>query len=266
VVSFILSLVLVISITALSLTLIRLNVLNKRTSAQARELKLIKSSHDVLKKQNIKIEFLSQEKERRRIADGLHDELNASLITIKLNLEFIHKHTEDQKTHAITRELLDLIADTVKRSKEIVYDITPNYLIQLGLVDSINTISRRINDSYRIKVKVQTEGEAKKLGYEKELLIYRIVQELINNSAKYSNAWEVSVKLKWESTKLSIEVNDCGVGLHDYKPFKGTGLLSIKRRLLLYEGTCEFNDLTYRGNIKISVPYEHKAVHSSVLG
>jgi two-component system, NarL family, sensor kinase len=206
---------------------------------------------------NLQASFTAQEDERNRIAISLHDEIGASLTTIKINLETLYKKLENTRgVNLLFNELFTLIAETIKRSREIVRDISPATLKQFGITHAIDQLCRSVNHSFVIKAKLEITGTTIRLSEERELLVYRTAQELINNALKYSNAWQVFVSLNWLVNVLELEIRDNGLGVQDYRPIGSTGITNIENRVKLLGGTVN-QEMAYGGtHFKITIPYE----------
>ncbi len=191
-----------------------------------------------------------QEKERQRIARDLHDGLGGLLSSIKMKIE---GRTKDyQRDHegllAVAGEMIDEACTEVRR---ISHDMMPGALIQLGLVQAVEDMVEEVRNTGDVNIEIDYEGEWV-LTDQQSVHLYRIIQEILNNSLKYSQASEIDIKLKSVSDQLQLIISDDGVGF-DLKSAKrkgGIGLKNIEARVAYLDGnlkiiTKEMEGCTY---------------------
>lgn len=196
-----------------------------------------------LKKEVFQAIVDTQEQERFRIGTQLHDSVAQTLYAIKLNLQHLEKDNVGNKDEMQTIKLM--LNDAIAQIRNISIDLVPAVLHDFGLKAAIQFMVNRIDMSdFKITTvitrKVEEEEE------EVKLVIYRIVQELLNNCLKHSNANKVAVKVGMNDNKIQIMVKDNGVGFSEElanSMKKGIGLRSIKNRIDLYQGEIEILEL-----------------------
>ncbi|ELR69033.1 two-component sensor histidine kinase of extracellular degradative enzyme, putative [Fulvivirga imtechensis AK7] len=204
----------------------------------------------------------SQEKERKRIASDLHDGVGAMLSAAKLNLNMLRSGTipMEELSEAIgeTKEMIDDTIDTVRRISK---DLLPSSLEAFGLSKAVEELCTKL-DNPQTSVKFEEKNEPHTLSQQEELLIFRMIQELINNALKHAEASEIAVYLDW-GKPLTIVVTDDGKGFNleeirgDIK--KGVGLYSIENRASLIGGDVEFKSEPGTGStVKIIIKKEHE--------
>jgi two-component system, NarL family, sensor kinase len=171
-----------------------------------------------------------QEGERRRIAADIHDSLSSILWATKLNIAFVIGKIKSPPN--VLRSLLEsakLIDEAMDSSRRIARNLTPEILEILGLTSALEELCSRFSNS-EIRIFFKGHGTVSYVSIENQICIYRIVQELINNYIKHSNAKVVSIELYGgQSTVITIIDNG--------QPFKlgghqnGLGLLNIRNRI-----------------------------------
>lgn len=196
-----------------------------------------------LKKEVFQAIVDTQEQERYRIGTQLHDSVAQTLYAIKLNLQHLEKDNVGNKNEMQTIKLM--LNDAIAQIRNISIDLVPAVLHDFGLKAAIQFMVNRIDMS---DFKITTVITKKVEGVEQEvkLVIYRIVQELLNNCLKHSNANKVAVKVGMNESKIQIMVKDNGVGFSEElanSMKKGIGLRSIKNRIDLYQGEIEILEL-----------------------
>lgn len=185
----------------------------------------------------------SEEEERRRIASELHDDVGASLSSIRL---FLHKADEQSGNSPAIQQSIDLIDDTIKKVRDISHKLQPATLQMLGLYSSLYALAEIYNRSNGIKVEVQAVNTLPRLTPNTELHIYRIVQELINNVIKHSGGEKISIHVlqSGEKIQLSLVHDGNGIAKEEYSALltkKGAiGLKNIENRLKFIHATIEF--------------------------
>lgn len=181
----------------------------------------------------IRLESLldGQEKERKRIAEELHDGLNGDLSAIKYRLSGLEDtglQSEDRENLEKTIEMIDNACTQVRR---ISHNLMPSSILDFGLVETANQYCSKINSSHPLSLDFQYFGNPLVLPKKAETVIYRIIQELLNNIIKHSKATTALVQLNFHENDLFVTVEDNGVGF-DLKTAKnGLGLKNIQSRI-----------------------------------
>ncbi len=189
----------------------------------------------------------SEEEERRRIASELHDDVGASLSSIRL---FLHKADEQSGNSPVIQQSKDLIDETIKKVRDISHKLQPATLQMLGLYTSLQALAEIYNRSEGIKVDVRADHSLPRLVPNTELHIYRIIQELINNSIKHSGSSKISINVNLIGENLQFAVTQDGKGIakEEYAGLlvkKGAiGLKNIENRLKFTNATIEFRKLS----------------------
>jgi len=186
-------------------------------------------------KQKLKTIIATEEKERKRFAKDLHDGLGATLSAAKMYLN-IAKRTPDnpEKANEMLSEAIDLIDKAGKNAKEIAVNIRPHDLTNFGLAVSLQNFVERINNIETIHINLDTSKFKAKPDEQQEQHIFRLVNELINNTLKYADAKNINIELSSDNDLIFIDYADNGKGF-DYEKImnsnkSGTGLDNIIER------------------------------------
>jgi signal transduction histidine kinase len=185
----------------------------------------------------------SEEEERRRIASELHDDVGASLSSIRL---FLHKADEHPGNSPAIQQSKELIDDTIKKVRDISHKLQPATLQMLGLYSSLHALAEIYNRSKGIKVIVKADHTLPRLAPNTELHIYRIIQELINNIIKHSGGEQIAISVFQLGEKMQFSLTHDGTGIakeeHEGLLTKkgAIGLKNIENRLKFIGGTIEF--------------------------
>ena len=188
----------------------------------------------------------TQEEERRRIAEALHNGVGQLLYATKLNLE--NQHAAGTREAALT-----LLDEAIKATRTISFELTPGILEDFGLATALQELVRRVPRA-SLDVQLHAAGLEAALPRLLEVAVYRIVQELLNNILKHAQAQEAFLHVVREDDSLLLSVEDNGVGL---KPgvlsqpavASGIGLTSIRNRIDLLGGQLTIDSRPSRGTI-----------------
>lgn len=208
-------------------------------------------------KQLLEATIDSQENERNRVGSELHDSVGAMLSTIRLNLKMASSdHTKLTEAASDITQYLD---ETIETVRSISRDLYPAGLKTFGLSGVVRELLERINKLNQLKVEFIEKNNAIRLSQKQELMIYRIIQELVNNALKHSRAHEIKIEFDWQNDELLINVSDDGIGFtsDQLDPTKrGIGLYNIANRAAVINAKVEFRNLENSGaNIILTVPY-----------
>jgi len=179
-----------------------------------------------------------QEDERLRLARELHDDTIQSLIALQQRIEMVEKAVGRDPVAASAKvaELKTLLTNTLGSVRRFVRDLRPTYLEDLGLIPALETLSHEANAQFEVV------GEEKRLDAERELALYRIVQEALRNTQKHSHAHNVSVKLTFDSDEVTAAIEDNGAGFdapespNTYARAGHFGLMGMQERAQLFGG------------------------------
>lgn len=201
----------------------------------------------------------SQEEERKRIAGDLHDSVGALLSATKLYLKQIDNVNNLANLPAIKTESLNLVNETIVNVRQISHNLLPPTLERFGFVAAVEDLADKINQSKAVRFNVQS-GNHKRFGLEREVGLYRIVQELTNNTIKHAEAEVIEVSIEFDEENLRIIYEDDGKGFDWEKQQsrggkKGLGLRSIASRANYLNAAFDFPQQTEKGmRLHLSVP------------
>ncbi|MCC6181448.1 MAG: sensor histidine kinase [Bacteroidia bacterium] len=201
----------------------------------------------------------AEEKERRRIAQDLHDGVGQLLSATKMNLSNLEsklKLESDEQKLAL-QNALSLMDDSVKEVRVVSHNMMPNTLIKLGLASAVREFITKLGNSPSLKVDLEIIGLDKRLDNQTETVLYRVIQEIVNNIIKHAKASQISMQLIKHDTELNIMIEDNGVGFDSTKinEFNGIGLKGIQTRVEFLNGNVHFDSMVGRGTtVIIDVP------------
>ena len=226
-------------------------------------------SRDITQTKNLENRLLktvieTEEKERKRFAVELHDGLGATLSGINMYINAVlSENTEEQVKEELLLKVQTLIRLVSNDLREVAHNIRPHELSYLGLSASIENLIRRITIPEQIKVLTDFADFKINLDSDTELILYRVITELINNTIKHSGAVKIYIKIENSMDFVFIEYKDNGIGFDYEKIMSSTnkqnmGLQNIKNRLKAVNGTVEFISKENAGlSVHISVEIQN---------
>lgn len=193
----------------------------------------------------------SQERERQRIAAELHDGLGQSLLVIK-NRALLGTMSPDDQREAQEQfnEISLASSQALEEVREIAYNLRPYHLDRLGLTQSIKAMLETVNDSTAIEFAFDIMPLENVFPKDEEVIVYRVIQECVNNIVKHSQAGEASVLIHRSDTGITMTIEDNGRGFtpKSYKQTKGGfGLIGLEERVRILGGTLQIRSAPDNG-------------------
>jgi signal transduction histidine kinase len=242
-------------IAAALIILLWFNNINKKRQLQQRHIQQLEQEKQLL---STKALLRGQEDERNRMAKDLHDGLGGMLSGIKLTLGAMKGNMVLTAGNAqLFADALQKLDQTISEMRRVAHSMMPEALIQLGLGQALNDYCEGLQaNSQTLTINYLQFGMEERLPNETEIVIYRIVQELLTNVIKHSKASEVLVQLMRQKNLLMLTVEDNGVGFDvANEKYKGAGLGNIQSRVNYLNGSLDIKAEPGRGSsFHIEIP------------
>src|SRR5690606_17971083 len=191
----------------------------------------------------------TQEEERRRISESLHNGLGQLMYGIQISMNQLRKEkalTEPEKYDEAKSFTEKLVAEAIKESRSISHELMPATLEQFGLRSAIDDVCQQL--SGKITFDLRYKDTTPRLEKFLELAVFRTVQELMLNVVKHAGATQASVQVNIKPNLVHIVVSDNGRGLADaYESKSGIGLSSIRSKIKLLNGVVKINSVPDKG-------------------
>jgi signal transduction histidine kinase len=182
----------------------------------------------------------TEENERRRFANDLHDGLGPLLSTVKMSLSSLGGRISDSSGLVILNNTNHLVNEAISSIKDVSNNLSPHVLSNFGLASAISAFTTKINQTKAIEIDFKSNMENVRLENDKEVVIYRAVCELINNSIRHSGASRIEIELNKHEKIITLQFYDNGRGFETSKLYaednKGMGLPNIETRVKTVEG------------------------------
>jgi signal transduction histidine kinase len=199
----------------------------------------------------------SQESERKRVAGDLHDSVGGMLSAIRVGLTSLARRLPDPLMLDQQKKMLD---DAIGSVRSISRDLMPATLEKFGLVQAVKELCDQYQDTALVRIHFSEHAETCTLDQKRQLLAFRIAQELVNNAVKHANATLINVTVK-ESDHLEIVIEDDGIGFdaesmrYEKKQGRGVGLFNIQNRVRLLNAKLEYDRIRDKGSkFNLTVP------------
>jgi signal transduction histidine kinase len=229
------SIIFIYFIGTLGMVLLALSILFFFITYQKRMLKKQLELNEIRARQQEEIiqnTISAQEKERKRIAQDLHDEVGAMLSVVKLNVGRIEKKSEGPIAKELAAQTKNYLDEVITQVRRISRSLLPPSLEKLGLFFALEELANWVNKADQLKIICWKSGEQFRFESKKELAVFRIAQELLNNAIKHSGATFIYINARFSvNSTLMISITDNGKGfnLEDRKN-TGLGLKNLESR------------------------------------
>lgn len=223
------------------------------------KLKQEKLARELLLKQQeeaTKAVLNAEESERRRIAVELHDGVGQVMSAARMNLEAVVRdiQTLDEDKLLRLERVVSLVDEGCKEVRAVSHSMMPNALLKKGLSSALYDFIQKI-DQRVLKIHLHIEGLKIRLSPETEAIVYRIIQECVNNVIKHSGANQLEISIIHDERNLDITIEDNGKGFNTKAFDSGIGLQNIKARIQYLRGTLELDSTPAKGTfVGIYIP------------
>lgn len=195
--------------------------------------------------------FSLSEKERKNLSNDLHDSVLQDLLQMLREIDRLQKEVEDASIQEDLAQLKEKVLDNIHLVRETCNELRPPLLNELGIIQSIQNLIDQTKLRCNFILNSELDYSIQLKDKEKELIIYRVIQELLNNAMKHSLASEVALSLQQiEKDKILLKYCDNGKGIdmtHLNDSFKTMGIFGIKERVKSIGGTISIESEIGKG-------------------
>jgi len=206
----------------------------------------------------------AQESERRRVARDLHDGINQILSSIQFRLKSAEEKDSTRK-NPLVREIGEariLLEEAIQEVRRISQNLRPSILDDLGLIAAVRSVCDEFVERCKIQIDTEFSGIVNRLPDNIELVLFRTIQESLNNIEKHSAATRVDLRLAMKDAYIEALIRDNGKGF-DYfalaekrKKHRGLGLDGMKERVTYLGGTVEVTSKVHKGTeVLVQIPW-----------
>lgn len=212
--------------------------------------------------EQLRLAFDVQEQVKKDIARDLHDEIGTRLATLKLYTSQMARYVGDDEAPRTLRNAINgLINDTISDVRDLLRELNPRTLEQYGFGPALEELLDRINATGAIQAHVSLDDSLTRLPTDTETMLYRIVQELINNTLKHANADQIDITCRSREDRIYLTYADNGKGFNYEGVRQGLGIGNIESRVAMLQGVIQWQTEHEKGTsvmILLPLPYADK--------
>jgi two-component system NarL family sensor kinase len=204
----------------------------------------------------------AEEKERKRIAEDLHDGIGQMMSAAKMNLSAIENElvfkTPDQKLKF--ERIIGLIDESCREVRNVSHHMMPHVLVNAGLGAALKEFTDKVDNTV-LEIELYHEGLQERLDMNVEAILYRVIQECVNNVIKHAAASHLTISLIKDADGLSATIEDNGIGFDAGKKngHEGMGLKNIRTRIEYLKGSVDFDTRPGNGTlVAIHIPLQNR--------
>ncbi len=194
-----------------------------------------------------------QEQTLKNISQEIHDNIGQSLSLVKLNLNTLDL-SNPQQAIAKIESTKELVGKSIHDLRDLSRSLNTDSVLANGLKPAIEHELALLNRAGGYQTILKLEGEPARFDAKKELIIFRIFQEAVNNIIKHANASSITVELTYSDSEFSLGIGDNGVGFKENEQDEGSGLRNMKNRAQLIGGEFNLNTGSSGSFIQIKIP------------
>lgn len=225
-----------------------------RRHRKKHQLQIEKSNRQQAEIDLLNASISGEEKERKRIANELHDGLGGLMSALKLQANQIERNAGELQQKYSFQRLNTIITALHAEMRKTAYNLSPNLLLQNQLVQAVSIYCHQIGQAAEIDIRVQAIGSFDTLPYHFSLTVYRIIQELIHNIVKHAEAQHALVQLVNETDIFMLTVEDDGKGYDASAVHNGLGLKNVESRVKAFRGSMDIRRLA-GGGTTVTIEY-----------
>ncbi len=200
---------------------------------------------------------MAEERERKRIAGVLHDEIAQTLAAVRMRLDLYRDVPSDQKDKTL-QEARELLLESIQETRRLMNDLGNPLLFDLGLRAACEVLANRMMERSPTRISCDIRESYKNLDPDMKMILYQIVRELLNNIVKHSKAQNAHVRIDSENEHYRVKVTDDGVGFEPQalgtpSAEGGFGLYSMMERLIAVDGNLVIESSPGAGTVVTAI-------------
>jgi signal transduction histidine kinase len=198
-----------------------------------------------------------QEQTLQNISREIHDNISLSLTLVKLQLNTLDINNKNGTVQTVSSSV-DLLTKSIHDLSDLSKSMNADIIAQEGLIDALKNETARISKSGLLEINVEINGNTVFLDAQKELIIFRIIQEAFNNIIKHASARKVNLDLYYYTNQMEITIKDDGKGFdaQHISTKSGAGISNMKTRAKVFNGEVEIKSNPGIGTkVLISIPF-----------
>jgi signal transduction histidine kinase len=199
-----------------------------------------------------------REEERHRISRDIHDDLGQILTALKIDLVSLQKKSgANHEFHDEFGPIIGLVDAAIDSARRVSFELRPGILDQTGLIPAVEWLINQSKKHSRMEFQISLpETGILEIDTEKSVAIYRILQEILTNISRHADATKVNISLRADGKTVKLLVSDNGKGFDFDSHAESLGILGIKERARMQNGTLVVQSQPMEGTfISLTIPY-----------
>lgn len=227
----------------------------QKQNAYSKDIETLKTSHEnTLLQSQLEI----QEQTIQNISREIHDNIGQKLTLAKLYLNTLN-YADTNKTVLQINDSVNIISEAISSMSNISRSMSSEIILNNGLIKALEFEAAQFAKLNMYTIHFSATGNPVFLNTDTELVLFRIVQEALNNIVKHAGASAIDINLHYNADLLTMEIKDNGRGFYTDNILPGTGLQNIKKRAAQLQGNLDINSIVNTGTqIKIEIPLYEK--------
>lgn len=242
----------IVLILAISLVVFFSYFQKKKTNYLIQQRETQKRFEEEINKSKMEI----QEQALQNISWEIHDNVGQLLSVAKMQLNMI-QYSLPEENQASIQETSEIVGKSLQELRGLAKSLNPETIKNKGLIESVSQEIERYNRLNFIDASIEISEDYYDLSNEKEIILFRILQEFCNNTLKYSKAKNLTINLDFKENRLEVSAEDNGIGfdINDSEKHTGIGLLNMKSRGVLIGAEIDLKSVINQGTkLYISCP------------
>jgi signal transduction histidine kinase len=216
-----------------------------------RDLKHLKEKESMeadFEKQLLQSQLETQEETLNKLGNELHDNIGQLLNSTKLLIGVAQRSLPEPPDTLITAD--ETLARAIQELRSLSKSLNKEWLEQFNFIENLEAEIARINSARTLHIYL-SNPDTLSLKADEQIILFRIVQEVLQNAIKHAHAQNIYIKIKDEAGWLTIIITDDGSGFKEGEAAKGVGIINIKHRTHLLKGTVQWQSTNSRGTVVI---------------
>jgi PAS domain S-box-containing protein len=211
------------------------------------------SSRDDLRKLASEL-VLAEERERKRIATVLHDEIAQTLAVVRMRVDMLERLAFDDESRQTVKEAKELIVQSIQETRTLMNEVGNPLLSDMGIAAACESLADRLMERHPIVITCYIRDALKDLTSDLKVILFQVIRELLNNIIKHSRARNANVTIDTENGLIRAQVKDDGMGFDPQTLGAptvegGFGLFSIRERLMAFNGSLQIESSPGNGTV-----------------
>jgi signal transduction histidine kinase len=197
---------------------------------------------------------LAEERERKRVATVLHDEICQTLAVTRMKVDMLQSMAEDDHSRQTIQEARELLVQSIREARALMNEVGNPLLSDMGVAAACESLADHLMAIHPIQIRCDMQDSFKNLTADVRVILFQAIRELLNNVVKHSKARNANITIDTQNGHIRAQVKDDGTGfdpriLGAPTAEGGFGLFSIRERLMAFNGSLQIVSTPGKGTV-----------------